>query len=62
MIYSSVGLDFTDKFDLNLKLENHQIAIGVKATNNVQSHHLKGLRSFSEEYTVNKWMVSRYLK
>jgi len=55
-------LDFTDKFDLNLKLANHQLAIGVKATDNVQSHHLKGLRSFSEEYTVNKWMVSRYLK
>jgi predicted AAA+ superfamily ATPase len=33
------------------------VAIEVKGTNNVQPRHLKGLKSFSEEYKVQKSIV-----
>lgn len=36
---------------------NHEVAIEVNGTNNVQSRHLKGLKSFSEEYKVKKLIV-----
>jgi len=35
-------------------LGDHEIAIEVKATENVNPRHLHGLRKFSEEYTVKK--------
>ena len=47
----------TSQIEVDFILGNHEVAIEVKATNNVQSRHLKGLRSFSEEYAVNKLIV-----
>lgn len=47
----------TSQIEVDFILGNHEVAIEVKATNNVQSRHLKGLRSFSEEYAVYKLIV-----
>lgn len=38
-------------------LGDHEVAIEVKSTDKVQSHHLKGLKAFSEEYAVKKLIV-----
>ena len=45
------------QIEIDFVLGNHDVAIEVKATNNVQSRHLKGLKSFSEEYTVNQLVL-----
>ena len=47
----------TSQIEVDFILENHEVAIEVKGTNNVQSRHLKGLKSFSEEYEVKKLIV-----
>jgi len=47
----------TSQLEVDFILGNHEVAIEVKGTNNVQSRHLKGLTSFSEEYEVKKLMV-----
>jgi predicted AAA+ superfamily ATPase len=45
------------QIEVDFILGDHKVAIEVKGTDNVQSRHLKGLRSFSEEYEVNKLIV-----
>ena len=45
------------QIEIDFVLGNHDVAIEVKATSNVQSRHLKGLKSFSEEYAVNKLVL-----
>ena len=47
----------TSQIEVDFILGNHEVAIEVKGTNNVQSRHLKGLKSFSEEYKVKKLIV-----
>ncbi|MCZ2100769.1 MAG: hypothetical protein LC107_04435 [Chitinophagales bacterium] len=45
--------------NVNFILGDHECAIEVKATDNVQKRHFKGLRAFAEEYTVkNKIIIS----
>ena len=36
---------------------DHEVAIEVKSTDMVNSRHTKGLKSFAEEYPVNKLIV-----
>lgn len=47
----------TSQIEVDFILGDHEVAIEVKGTNNVQTRHLKGLRSFSEEYTVKKLII-----
>lgn len=47
----------TSQIEVNFILGNHEVAVEVKGTNNVQSRHLKGLKSFSEEYKVKKLVI-----
>jgi predicted AAA+ superfamily ATPase len=47
----------TSQIEVDFILGDHEVAIEVKGTNNVQTRHLKGLRSFSEEYAVKKLIV-----
>lgn len=47
----------TSQIEVDFILGDHKVAIEVKGTNNVQTRHLKGLRSFSEEYPVKKLIV-----
>ena len=44
-------------FEVDFVLGDHQVAVEVKSTGNVNSRHLKGLRAFAEEYTVEKQIV-----
>jgi predicted AAA+ superfamily ATPase len=44
-------------FEVDFVLGDHQVAIEVKSINNVNPRHLKGLRAFAEEYTIEKQMV-----
>lgn len=45
------------QLEVDFVLGDHEIAIEVKATDNVQPRHLKGLRAFAEEYAVKKMLV-----
>ncbi len=47
----------TSQFEVDFVLGDHEVAIEVKGTDNVQSKHLKGLKAFSEEYEVKKQIV-----
>jgi predicted AAA+ superfamily ATPase len=47
----------TSQFEVDFVLGDHEIAIEVKATDNVQPLHLKGLKAFSEEYKVKNLIV-----
>jgi uncharacterized protein len=47
----------TSQIEVDFILGAHQVAIEVKGTNNVQTRHLKGLRSFAEEYPVQQLIV-----
>ena len=47
----------TSQMEVDFILGDHEVAIEVKSTSNVQSHHLKGLKGFSEEYSVKKLIV-----
>jgi predicted AAA+ superfamily ATPase len=47
----------TSQIEVDFILGDHEVAIEVKGTDNVQSRHLKGLKSFSEEYEVKKLIV-----
>ena len=47
----------TSQIEVDFILGDHKVAIEVKATNNVQSRHKKGLLSFSEEYAVQHMIV-----
>jgi predicted AAA+ superfamily ATPase len=42
------------QIEIDFVLGDHEIAIEVKSTTNANPNHLKGLKSFSEEYTVKK--------
>jgi predicted AAA+ superfamily ATPase len=44
-------------FEVDFILGDHQIAVEIKSTDNVNLRHLKGLRAFSEEYKVEKQVV-----
>lgn len=63
--YSSYsGLDFTisywrtaSQIEIDFVLGEHQVAIEVKATKQANSRHLKGLKSFAEEYKVKKLIL-----
>jgi predicted AAA+ superfamily ATPase len=47
----------TSQIEVDFILGDHEVAIEVKGTNNIQMRHLKGLKSFSEEYTVQKLII-----
>lgn len=47
----------TSQIEVDFILGDHEVAIEVKGTENVQSRHIKGLKSFSEEYKVKKLIV-----
>jgi uncharacterized protein len=54
------GLDYeisywrtASQIEIDFVLGKHEVAIEVKASNNINSRHLKGLKSFMEEYKVN---------
>jgi predicted AAA+ superfamily ATPase len=44
-------------FEVDFVLGNHQVAVEVKSTDNVNPRHLRGLRAFAEEYGVEKQIV-----
>jgi predicted AAA+ superfamily ATPase len=44
-------------FEVDFVLGDHQVAVEVKSTDNVNTRHLKGLRAFAEEYTVEKLII-----
>ena len=43
--------------EVDFILGDHEVAIEVKSTNHVQERHLKGLKSFAEEYNVKRFLV-----
>lgn len=45
------------QLEVDFILGDHEVAVEVKATDNVQARHLKGLKAFAEEYTVRKGIV-----
>jgi predicted AAA+ superfamily ATPase len=47
----------TSGLEVDFILGDHETAIEVKATQQAQERHLKGLRSFAEEYTVKKLIL-----
>jgi len=44
-------------FEVDFVLGDHQVAIEVKSSDNVNPRHLKGLRAFATEYQVEKRIV-----
>lgn len=42
------------KLEVDFILGDHEVAIEVKSTDHAESHHLKGLKAFAEEYDVKK--------
>ncbi|MDR0738391.1 MAG: ATP-binding protein [Prevotellaceae bacterium] len=47
----------TSQLEIDFVLGDHEVAIEVKSTNDVQSRHLKGLKAFAEEYPVKKLII-----
>ncbi len=47
----------TSQLEVDFILGDHEVAIEVKGTSNVQLRHLKGLKSFAEEYKVKRLIV-----
>jgi predicted AAA+ superfamily ATPase len=45
------------QIEIDFVLGNNDVAIEVKATNNVQVKHLKGLKAFKEEYAVKQLIL-----
>lgn len=45
------------QIEVDFVLGEHEVAIEVKATNNVTPRHLKGLQSFAKEYTIKKLIL-----
>jgi predicted AAA+ superfamily ATPase len=45
------------QLEVDFILGDHQVAIEVKGTDMVNDHHLRGLKSFREEYPVKKAIV-----
>lgn len=48
----------TSQLEVDFILGDHETAIEVKSTNMVNPRHLKGLKSFSEEYNVKRSIVA----
>lgn len=47
----------SSQIEVDFILGDHEVAVEVKGTNNIQTRHLKGLQSFSEEYAVKKLII-----
>jgi uncharacterized protein len=47
----------TSQFEVDFILGDHQVAIEVKGTDNVQPKHAKGLNAFNEEYETPKKII-----
>lgn len=47
----------TSQIEVDFILGDHEVAVEVKGSDNIQSRHIKGLKSFSEEYKVKKLIV-----
>ncbi len=47
----------SSQLEVDFILGNHEVAVEVKSTDNVQLRHLKGLKAFAEEYDVNHKIV-----
>lgn len=45
------------QIEIDFVLGDHEVAIEVKATQNANPRHTKGLKSFTEEYTVKKQIL-----
>ncbi len=45
------------KLEVDLVLGDHEVAIEIKATQNANPRHAKGLKSFAEEYSVKKLLL-----
>lgn len=47
----------TSQIEIDFVLGDHEVAIAVKGTNNIQTRHLRGLKSFAEEYKLKKLII-----
>jgi predicted AAA+ superfamily ATPase len=47
----------TSQLEVDFVLGDHEVAVEVKSTDNIQPRHLKGLKAFAEEYTVKRLIV-----
>jgi uncharacterized protein len=47
----------TSQLEVDFILGDHQVAIEVKSTDNIQPKHTKGLKALSEEYLIDKKIV-----
>ncbi|MGW8317336.1 MAG: ATP-binding protein [Bacteroidales bacterium] len=47
----------SSQLEIDFVLGEHEVAIEVKGTGNIHSKHLKGLKSFSEEYRAGKQII-----
>jgi len=47
----------TSGSEVDFVLGDHEVAVEVKATSNANPRHFKGLKSFSDEYTVKKLIL-----
>jgi uncharacterized protein len=47
----------TSQIEVDFILGDHEVAIEVKAADNITSKHIKGLKAFGEEYQVNKRII-----
>jgi uncharacterized protein len=47
----------TSQFEVDFILGDHEVAIEVKGTSNVQPKHAKGLKAFNEEYETPKKII-----
>ena len=45
------------QLEVDLGLGDHEVAIEIKATQNANPRHAKGLKSFAEEYSVKKLIL-----
>ncbi len=55
--YSIAYWRTASKIEIDFVLADHEVAIEVKSTKNATSRHLKGLKSFAEEYNVKKLIL-----
>ncbi|MFY8021450.1 MAG: ATP-binding protein [Bacteroidia bacterium] len=47
----------TSQIEIDFVLGEHEVALEVKSSNNISSRHLKGLKSFSEEYQTKQLIM-----
>jgi predicted AAA+ superfamily ATPase len=55
--YSLAYWRTVSQLEIDFVLGDHEVAIEVKSTGEVQNRHLKGLKAFAEEYTVKKLIL-----